>query len=437
MRQLINLFPSSASISPEGRLKISEHDLADLAKEFGTPLYIYDAKMIREKEAYMGGLLKSSYPGVSDISYAAKAYFSLGLAKKLQESDLTFDVVSLGELKMAKMAGIPAEKVHLHGNSKTEEEMRFALEWGVDNIVVDSLEELEFLQGLAAEMGKVQRIWLRITPGIDVNTHKHVQTAHHESKFGLPIEDGQAEKAIKQAVESKNLHLSGLHTHIGSQIFDPAPFQKAIQMLVELAAKVGYMPEEISPGGGWGVPYTLQDSTFDLESVFSGISDILVEECKKNNWKLPRLVVETGRWLVARAGVSIYRVGTTKFTSNGKYFVAVDGGMSDNPRPALYESKYTACMVENVEAKAVHKGAIVGKFCESGDQLITEIDLPEMKRGDLIAVPVSGAYQLSMASNYNLSTRPAVLWLEEDRVEVLQPREHAEESAWWTGNQEK
>ena len=188
---------------------------------------------------------------------------------------------------------------------------------------------------------------------------------------------------------------------------------------------------------GGGVPYNLQDSTFDLESVFSGISDILVEECKKNNWKLPRLVVETGRWLVARAGVSIYRVGTTKFTSNGKYFVAVDGGMSDNPRPALYESKYTACLVENIDAKVEHRGSIVGKFCESGDQLITEIDLPEMKRGDLIAMPVSGAYQLSMASNYNLSARPAVLWLEEDRVEVLQPRERAEESAWWTGKQEK
>ena len=433
MRQLINLFPSSASVSPEGHLKLGNHDLAELAKEYGTPLYVYDARMIREKEAFMGGLLKSSYPGKSDISYAAKAYFSLGLAKKLQDSDLTFDVVSLGELKMAKMAGISAEKVHLHGNSKTEEELRFALEWGVDNIVVDSLEELKFLQGLAAEMGKTQRIWLRITPGIDVDTHKHVQTAHHESKFGLPIDDGQAEKAIRQALESKNLHLSGLHTHIGSQIFDPAPFQKAIQMLVELAAKVGYMPEEISPGGGWGVPYTLKDSSFDLESVFSGISEILVEECQKNNWKLPRLVVETGRWLVARAGVSVYQVGTTKFTANGKYFVAVDGGMSDNPRPALYESKYAACLVEKFQAEALHKGAIVGKFCESGDQLITDIDLPEMKRGDFLAIPVSGAYQLSMASNYNLAARPAVLWLEEDRVEILQKREKTEESDWWIG----
>jgi diaminopimelate decarboxylase len=234
-------------------------------------------------------------------------------------------------------------------------------------------------------------------------------------------------------MRSPHLHLTGLHTHLGSQLFEPEPYQEAIRSLARLAKAEGYIPEEISPGGGWGAPYTIADSNSPAAGWVEAVSETLLAVCQEYNWPLPRLVLEPGRWLVARAGVAIYSIGTHKILPDGDRVVSVDGGMADNPRPALYQSQYTACLVDRPYAVTTHNWRLVGKFCESGDILIPEVALPDFKRGDLIAMPVAGAYQLSMSSNYNLASRPAVLWLEDGIAVQIQAREMPAEGGWWTG----
>lgn len=429
-----DLLPVTASRDQNGRLIIAGHDLRSLVRQHGTPLYLYDAATIELQARTLQNLLKEKYPGEFDVTYAAKAYFSLGMARKLAALDLGVDVVSMGELSVARAAGFSANRVHLHGNNKSADELAFTLDWGVQAIVVDSLEELSFLERMAAKASKQARIWLRITPGVAVDTHRYIQTAHHASKFGLSIAGGQAAQAIRQALASRNLKLTGLHTHLGSQFFQADPYQQAIRMLLELADKEGFIPEELSSGGGWGVPYTDQASANDPRPWVETVTSTVVEEYSRRNWRLPKLLVEPGRWMVARAGVALYTVGTTKQAGDGSFFVAVDGGLADNPRPALYQAQYSACLVDQPDAPGTVKSTIVGKFCESGDQLIEGVMLPEVERGDLLAIPVGGAYQLSMASNYNLASRPAVLWLEEGKAQVLQKREMPHAGGWWMGD---
>jgi diaminopimelate decarboxylase len=321
--------------------------------------------------------------------------------------------------------------VHLHGNNKSEHELVAALEWGIHCIVVDSLDELVFLEQIAARLNRPAHIWLRVTPGVDVDTHPYLQTGTHATKFGLPISGGQAAEAIRRAKGSQWLNLTGLHMHLGSQIRHSQPYADAIKLLVELAQQEAYIPSEISPGGGWGVPYRTEDEIVDEKQWIDTVSTAVQETFGSRGWPLPRLILEPGRWLVARAGVAVYTVGVTKHASDGTYFVSVDGGMSDNPRPALYHAQYSALMVDRPDAEPVIKTTIAGKYCESGDELISGIMLPEVHRGDLLAVPVAGAYQLSLSSNYNLAPRPVVLWLEPGRVEVLQQREFPHLQGWW------
>lgn len=431
---MIELLPVTTRLDIQGHLQIAGCDLEELAEKWGTPLYIYDAATIHDQVQTLQTALQQFYSGDWDITYAAKAYFSLGIAKHLAAMDLGVDVVSRGELILAQQAGFEAHRIHLHGNNKTEEELRLALDAGIQSIVVDSLEEMIFLEKIASQKRKIAPIWLRINPGVAAHTHRYVQTAHVTSKFGIPVEDGQAKEAIRIARSSQWLELTGLHTHIGSQIFESTAYKEAITVLVSVAEGSGFIPREFSPGGGWGVPYTLDGSKNDPQSWVQGITSTVQEEFSRRNWPLPKLVLEPGRLLVARAGVALYRVGTTKFTGDGTWIVSVDGGMADNIRPALYQAKYVVVPVAHPNAALVHHGALVGRFCETGDQIITDIGIPDLKRGDLVAIPVSGAYQLSMASNYNLVSRPAVLWLQEGQVEILQRRENPEESAWWTGS---
>jgi diaminopimelate decarboxylase len=366
-----------------------------------------------------------------EISYAAKAYFSLGMARRLAGMGLGVDVVSLGELVVAREAGFKPGLVHLHGNNKGQAELDLAIAWGIQGIVIDSFEELAYVETRAAEAGKKVKVWLRITPGLAVDTHPYRQTAHAASKFGLLIQDGTAREGILRAQQSPHLELTGLHTHLGSQVFETEPYSQAVRMLIELAVENGFAPQEISPGGGWGVPYTPADEDNNPQPWIEAISQALQQQCRRFGLALPRLVVEPGRWVTAKAGVAIYTIGTTKRMGDGTRVIAVDGGMADNLRPALYHATYTACVAERPDAAAVEDARVVGKFCESGDELIARVALPEVRRGDHLAIPASGAYHLSMASNYNLAARPAVLWLEEGRVEILQRREEAHESAWW------
>jgi diaminopimelate decarboxylase len=424
------ILPLSAGRDASGGLTIAGHALRPLAEQFGTPLYLYDAATVREQAACLRQELEQHYPGSFEITYAAKAYFSAGYARKLAGLGLGVDVVSLGELAVARRAGFAPERVHLHGNNKSLEELAAALDWEVQSIVVDSLEELETLEALAQRAGKPARIWLRISPGVRVDTHASLQTAHHISKFGFTTQGGQAAEAARRALSSRWLRLTGLHTHLGSQIFEPEPYREAVACLMALAEETGFVPQELSPGGGWGVPYLPGQPESQPGAWIQSTAGAVREECARRAWPLPRLVIEPGRWLAARAGVALYTVGTSKTAGDGTRFISVDGGMADNPRPALYDARYTALLAEQPDAPACQQASIVGRFCESGDQLIRDAQLPEVRRGDLLVIPVAGAYQLSMASNYNLAPRPAVLWLEPGRVEVLQPRERLEDG-WW------
>jgi diaminopimelate decarboxylase len=426
-----HIFPVTAGRDTAGALTIAGRAMRPLAEEYGTPLYLYDGGTIRAHARGLRDELAWHYPGSSEITYAAKAYFSVGLARRLVAMDLGVDVVSLGELIAARRGGFAPGRVHLHGNNKSLDELAAALDWGVQAIVVDSLEELEALETMASAVKKEARIWLRISPGVKVDSHSYLQTAHHTSKFGLTTEGGQAAEAIRRARSSRWLHLSGLHTHLGSQIFELEPYREAVARLAALAEETGFVPDELSPGGGWGVPYLPHLPANDPAEWVRAVSGAVQSEFGRRGWPLPRLVMEPGRWLVARAGVALYSVGTIKTAGDGTRFVAVDGGMADNPRPALYQARYTACLAERPDEQPVQKVNLVGRFCESGDQLIPELSLPEVKRGDLLVVPVAGAYQLSMASNYNLTPRPAVLWLEDGQVEVLQQRERLLEGDWW------
>ncbi len=424
-----DLLPDSASIL-SGNLRIANHDLEALACEWGTPLYIYDGLTIRSQVSTLTGLLRQHYHGPAAVAYAAKAYFSLAFAQKLAPLGIGVDVVSLGELVIAQKAGFPPGQIHLHGNNKSLEELEAALRGGVQAIVVDSLDELGFLEQLAEKIKVRGRIWLRITPGMAVDTHPHIQTGHTASKFGLPLQDGQAAEGIRRAQQSRWLALSGLHFHLGSQVFEPELYRQAILRLVELAESTGFTPPEISPGGGWGVPYTLDDRGSDPAAWIQTVSSTVQDEYAKRGWPLPKLVVEPGRWIGGRAGLAVYTVGAIKTAGDGTRFAAVDGGMADNIRPALYQARYAAIPVHAAAGQPLVNYSIAGRYCESGDVLIREVELPELKRGDLLAIPVSGAYHLSMASNYNLTPRPAVLWLEEGSVEVLQKREHIGDASW-------
>ncbi|MCL4559429.1 MAG: diaminopimelate decarboxylase [Chloroflexi bacterium] len=435
---MIEYFPITAAIAPDGKITLGGQNLDDLARSWGTPLYVYDAATLRRQVEILRRSLQAAYPGPSQVTYAGKAYFSLRMARHLAALGLGVDVVSLGELNIARQAGFAPQRVHLHGNNKSPQELENALKWGVQAIVVDSLDELALLEEIAKASGQTGRIWLRITPGLSVQTHPYRQTAHPASKFGLPIEDGQAAEAIHRAMGSRWLHLTGLHTHLGSQIFELEPYTRAVEMLCELARGEHFTPEDLSPGGGWGVRYVPEDSDEPVEGWVSAVSQTIQEQCRLAGWPLPKLILEPGRWLVAEAGVAVYTVGVVKTAMDGTCMVAVDGGMADNPRPALYQAGYTARLIPGPQRPpgggdlaTLHKVTVVGKFCETGDQLIPEVMLPSAQRGDLLVIPVSGAYHLSMASNYNLAPRPAVLWVDNGQVEVLQEREDPSAAGWW------
>ncbi len=428
----LTLFPPGTTVNSAGRLAINGQDLEALAREYGTPLYLYDAATIRGQAGRLAELFKRYYPGQALIAYAAKAYFSPFLAQKLQEMGVGVDVVSLGEMQIARQAGFSAGAVHLHGNNKSVEELTAALDWEIQAIVVDNLEELELLEDLAAQAHKKARVWLRITPDIEIHTHPHIATGHSESKFGLHTTNGEAAQAIQMALTSPVIELAGLHTHLGSQITEVAPYQLAVQILTGLVEETGYIPAEISPGGGWGVRYLPGDPSDDPQQWVQTVSGAVQEACIHHDWPTyPRLVLEPGRWLVARAGVAIYQVGMQKTTATGKHLIAIDGGLADNPRVALYQARYTAVPVKDPLAAVTDPVSIVGRYCESGDVLIPEISLPPLQRGDYLAVPAAGAYQLSMASNYNMAPRPTVLWLDAGKVEVMQTRENPAGPGWW------
>lgn len=424
--ELVRVLPDTARKGANGQLWVGGRPLAELADEFGTPLYVYDVATIRAAcAAFRGGL--AQYSGKASLIYAAKAYASVALFQLLVQEGFGVDCVSDGELFMAHCAGVPAERLVFHGNNKLEPELEFALRIGVGRFVIDNLDELELLAAIATREGKTASVWLRLNPGVEPHdTHAYRRTGQLDSKFGLPIETGDAERAVCSCQSLSALQLLGYHIHIGSQIFDLRPYREAIERTFAFAARMrdryGIVPREFSPGGGLGVPYIPDDPVLHLTEAAAMLAEWVQAAARAWDLPLPRLFLEPGRSVVTRAGLALYRVGAVKRIPGVRTYVAVDGGMADNIRPALYGAHYVA-LPGKFTKRPVERVTVVGKYCESGDVLVREAWLPAPRRGDLVVVLVAGAYCLAMASNYNLARRPAVVAVEDGRVMVWQRRE--------------
>ena len=422
--------PQSARINRSGHLEIAGCDIVELAADFGTPLFIYDEQEIRECcRAYHQAF--SERTDNYDIIYASKAFSCIALCRLIGQEGLSLDVASGGELHTALRAWFPPENIYLHGNANTREELERAVRNEVGHVVVDSLDELAVLDEIAREQTRRQRILLRITPGIEVHTHDYIQTGKLDSKFGLCLAEGVADRAVQAAMATANLELEGFHCHIGSQIFTLEPYGRAIRVLADFAAgcaqKYGFECRVLDVGGGLGVAYTSGEKPAAVDKLAEVIATGVRSEFERVGLPVPRIAVEPGRSIVANAGLTAYTIETVKTIPRVKTYVAVNGGMSDNMRPMLYGAQYEALIADRPEAQPTITVAVAGKHCESGDIIIKECGLPDPRPGDVLVTPCTGAYGYSMASNYNGQTRPAVLFVSEGKARLAIKRESYED----------
>ena len=422
----LELFPITARVDSQAHLVIGEYDTVELAAEFGTPLYIFDEATLRSQCFTFVTQFTRQYMNTL-IIYASKAYLNRALARIFAEEELGLDVVSGGEIFIAKSADFPMQRVYFHGNNKSSEELMLALDSGVGQIVIDNFLELTMLNQMAAEREIVQDVLLRLSPGVDPHTHSHISTGIIDTKFGFTIATGQAEEAVTRVLSASNLRPIGLHVHIGSLIFDLQPYREAMEIALRFAAdmktRYGFDLKEFSPGGGFAIQYVEGSPPPSIAEYAEAITSTLTEKCRELGLGLPRLVIEPGRSIVGRAGVALYRVGAIKQIPEVRKYVSVDGGMADNIRPALYGARYEAVAANKMSAAESECVTIAGKYCESGDILIKDIDLPRLEPGDIIALPAVGAYCLAMASNYNASLKPAVVLIREGQARLIQRRE--------------
>jgi len=424
----LSLFPLTAEVNERGHLAVGGCDTIELAREFGTPLYVFDEFSLRRRCAEFKAQFSQHYADTA-VVYAGKAFLNRALALLLKEEGLGLDVVSGGELSIAHSVDFPLDRVYFHGNNKSAEELKLALEWRVGRIVVDSFHELAQLAEIAKEKGCIQDILLRLTPGVDPHTHQHITTGIVDSKFGFPL--SSAGEAVAKAASAPNLNLVGFHFHLGSQIFEVEPYLEAVKITLDFAAAMkaecGFELRELDIGGGFAVQYTLDSPAPPLSAYAEAIASAVTSKCQELKLALPRLIIEPGRAIVGQAGMALYEVGTVKEIPGVRCYVSVDGGMADNIRPALYEAKYEAVVANKMRERESRKVTIAGKFCESGDILIRDISLPPVAAGDILAVADCGAYCLSMASNYNAALRPAVVMVREGKARLIRRRETFED----------
>ena len=425
------IWPTTTERDERGELLIGGVSISKLAEVAGTPLYVYDEATIRRQCRAYRDTLAGMVPNFK-VAYAAKAWLSRALVEILLDEGLALDVVSGGELYVALQSGMPAERISFHGNSKSVDELRMAIDAGVGAIVIDNFDELERLSWLSAGREQPVPVMIRINPGIDAHTHDYRKTGIVDSKFGLGVHSGDAERAVARILDDDRLRLLGYHAHIGSQIFEEETFAAGVSAIVEFAAamrdRFGYEPERLSPGGGFGVPYTPEDPAIDAADYARAVATSFCRAIKAAGFaSIPQLIIEPGRSIVGNAGVAIYRVDARKEIPGVRTYVSVDGGMADNIRPALYGAVYSAELVAKKTAAPTMQVTLAGKFCESGDILIRDLTLPAVSPGDLIAVPASGAYCLAMASNYNMALRPAVVMVADGRARLVQRRERFED----------
>ena len=417
MTNRLALFPE-ATRARDDSLFIAGHSLASLADGRLTPLYVYDRATLDLTIAEYQSALRAYYPGESRITYAGKAFLCKSIAAWTQQHNLMVDCTGEGEIGIAIAGGVPREKILVHGVNKSSADLKSAFQHAGTS-VVDNLTEFERIcTHVDRYTGTQVSLWLRLVPGLAVSTHHaHTQTGQHDSKFGMTREE------ILQAVQiskKANLQINGIHFHQGSNFRDPEPLIPAIDLALDIAKEIGFNSEwHFCPGGGWGVAYHEDElPSPSIENYARGIAEAVVEGCKTRGLELPVLHLEPGRSLVARAGVAIYRVGAIKQRGD-KTWILTDGGMADNPRFALYGARYSCLPVEGLDREIDTKVSIAGPYCESGDVVIEDLPMPNLKEGELIAIPVAGAYHLSMSSNYNGARRPEALLLEEGRVEVM------------------
>jgi len=404
---------NNISVLNNGHLAFSDVDVVELAKKYGTPLYLIDENKVRENCRKYKSVVEKCFGKESLPLYASKALCYKDIYRIIHSEGLGIDVVSGGELYTALSVGFPSEKIYFHGNNKTEEEIAYALDNKIGGFVVDNFEELYFLNDEAKKRGVTQNILLRLSPGIDPHTHRAVVTGNVDSKFGMAIETGQALEFVDAAIKCQNVNLEGIHCHIGSQIFDKYPFTDAAKIMLDFALQVktelGFTFKKINLGGGIGVRYVENDSKSDIEEIMGEIKNELDKLVSERGLEKPIFLFEMGRYIVANAGMTLYTVGSVKEIKGYKKYVCIDGGMCDNPRFALYQSKYTFYNASDANSERNMMATVAGRCCESGDVLSDDIELQEFSRGDTLAVAVTGAYNFSMSSNYNRVPKPAVV----------------------------
>ena len=406
------------------QLYVGSHTVSSLAHQFGTPLYIMDEALMRSQMR----LFKQSFkhPSVqSEIAYASKAFLNLAMCKLVHEEGLSLDVVSGGELYTAHQAQVPMDKIIFHGNHKTREELQLALDLKVGTIVLDNPFEVETIKQLHPT--SAVQVLLRVNPGIEAHTHDYIATSRLDSKFGMSVFTDETLDLIDQLAKDKTFSFKGLHCHIGSQIFDASSFTKEIQALLAYVKRIhdekGIVVDTLNLGGGFGVQYTAEDRAIDLVTVLPQLLETVSSEAKRLNIHTPKIIIEPGRSIVANAGITAYTIGATKQTPSGKEYVFVDGSMADHIRTALYQAKYETALVDRMDETADHHYTLAGRACESGDILINDCVLPEVKINDVLCVFSTGAYHYSMSSNYNRLLKPAVIFVNKDVIRLVNKRE--------------
>lgn len=423
---LAGILPVTAAVNEAGHLTIGGCDAVALAHEFGTPLYVFDEETLRQRCREFRSEFGSRYADTTVI-YACKAYIGRALAALLAEEELGADVVTGGELAVLASVNFPPERVYFHGNNKSEGELRQALEYGVTRVVIDNFHEFHLLSGVAQALGRRQPVLLRVSPDVDPHTHAKTTTGVLDSKFGIPITTGQAEAALRKALEAPALELTGLHFHLGSPVFEVEPYKEAIGLVFAFAKGMrdrhGFEMREFSPGGGFAAQYVAEEPAPAVGEYAEAIVAALRDAAGEQGLPLPSLVIEPGRALVAQAGVALYTVGSTKDVPGVRRYVSVDGGMADNIRPALYGSRYSLLAANKALDGRRERVTVAGKYCESGDVLARDVALPPLAPGDVLAMAAAGAYAPALASNYNASLRPAIIFVRDGEARLVRRRE--------------
>ena len=411
------------AVNEKNHLTIGSVDTIEIAQQYGTPLYVMDEGQIRKNCRAFTSSMRRNYGERGLVLFASKAFCCKEMCRVCDDEGLGLDVVSGGELYTAKSAGFPMEKICFHGNNKSPRELEMAVEFGVGRIVVDNLEELDRLESTAARLGKTAGILLRIKPGVEAHTHEFIRTGQIDSKFGFALETLEADEAVRRALALSHVSLKGFHCHIGSQIFDMEPFEAAAGIMLEFASRIrtetGYTMQELNLGGGFGIRYTDADNPPRLDQYMDCVGAYLRECCEKLGFLVPFIYIEPGRAIVADAGITLYTVGTVKTIPSVRTYVGIDGGMFDNPRYILYQADYEAVCANRAGDARDAVVTIAGKCCESGDLIQEHTHIQPLQPDDILAVLCTGAYNYSMASNYNRNCRPPVVFVRDGETRLV------------------